>query len=133
MSAGCILRRPDADGVFRNRIEGPDQLAGLGIERLDEAADAVFAAVGADQHLVLDHGRRHRFAIALFRIGDVALPGDRAGLGIERHQLRIERGEIDEIAEHFHAAIVRAAAIGGDWAHLVLVVPELLAVLASSA
>jgi hypothetical protein len=34
-------------------VEGPQQLAVLGVEGLDEAADAVLAAVGADQHLAV--------------------------------------------------------------------------------
>ena len=99
----------------------------LGVERLDEAADAVFAAVGADQDLALDGGRRHRLAIALLGIGDLFRPDPLAGLGVERDQLGVERGDIDLVAVDRDAAIVGAAAIGRDRPHLVLVMPHLLA------
>ena len=99
----------------------------VGVERLDEAADAVFAAVGAEQDQALDGGRRHRFGIALLGIGDVLRPFDFAGLGVERDQLGVERRNIDLVAIDRDAAIVRAAAIGRDRTHLVLVFPHLLA------
>src|SRR6202034_2937233 len=44
VATGCILRRPDADRVLRNRVEGPKELAVIGVVGLEEAADAVFAA-----------------------------------------------------------------------------------------
>ena len=37
-----------------NRVEAPDLLAGLRVERRDVAADRAVAAAGADDHLVLD-------------------------------------------------------------------------------
>src|SRR6185437_3830129 len=102
-------------------------LAGLGVIGLQEAADAVFAAIGSDQDLVLDHRRRHRLAVALLGIGDVGGPDHLAGLGFQRDELGVERGDVNEIAEHLHAAIVRAAAVGRDRAHLVVIVPDLFA------
>ncbi len=127
VAAGGVLGGPDAYGIFRNGVEIPDLLAGLGIIGADEAADAVFAAIGADQDLVLDHGRRHRLAIAEFGIGNVGDPDDLARLGVQRDQLGIERREIDLVVKNLDAAIVRAAAENRDRPHLVIVVPELLA------
>ena len=51
---------------------------------LQEAADAVLAAIGSDQDLVLDHGRSHRFTISEFGIGDIGIPNHVAGLRIKR-------------------------------------------------
>src|SRR5205085_1821253 len=108
-------------------VEGPEQLAVLGVVGLDEAADAVFAAVRADQDFALDGGRRHRLAVAELGIRDVGLPHLVAALGVERDQLGVERREIDLVFEDRDAAIVRAAAIGRDRPERVLVVPQLLA------
>ncbi len=108
-------------------VEGPEQLAVVGVERLDEAADAVLAAVGADQHLAVDGDRRHRLRVAGFRVGDLRRPQHLAGLGVEREQLGVERSHVEPVAHDGDAAVVRAAAEGRDRTHLVLVVPELLA------
>ena len=112
---------------LRYRIERPEQLAGLRIIGFQKAADAVFAAIGSDQNLVLDDSRRHRLAVAELGIGDVGLPDNLAGLCIQRHQLGVERGYVDEIAENLDAAIVGTAAVSRDQSHLVIIVPELLA------
>ena len=127
VAAGGVFRRPDADRILRNRIERPEQLAGLRIIGFHEAADAVFAAVGANQYLVLDDGRRHRLAVSGLRICDLGLPGYLAGLRLQGHKLGIERGDVDHIAENLDAAIVGTAAISRDRSHLVIIVPELLA------
>ncbi len=127
VAAGRVVLRPDADGVLRDGVERPQQLAVLGVKGFHEAADAIFAAVCADQHLALHDGRRHRLAVAELGIGDIHLPDLVAGPGIERHQLGVERREIDLVLIEFDAPIVRAAAIGGDRSERMLVVPELLA------
>ena len=124
VASGRVLGRPDADGVLGDRVESPEQLAVLGVVGLDEAADAVFAAVGADQDLAVDSGRGHRFAIALLRIADLLLPDDRTGLGVERDQLRVERADIDPVVVDRDAAVVRAAAEGRDRTELGLEVPD---------
>ena len=74
VAAGGVLLCPDARAVVGDRRKTPYLRAGLGIERLDEAANAVFAAIRADQHLAFNDGRRHRFAVAFFRIGDRDVP-----------------------------------------------------------
>ena len=75
----------------------------------------------------VDRRRRHGLAVAERRIGDVRGPRRLAGLGIERHQFGVERGEIDLVAIHRDAAIVGPAAIDRDRPHLVLVFPQLFA------
>ena len=127
VAAGRILRIPDAFvPLLGDRVEGPEQLAVRGIERLDEAAHAVFAAVRADQHLAVDDHGRHRFRVALLGIGDLRLPQELAGLGVERDELRIDRAHEQLAALDRDAAIVVAAADRHDRAELVLVMPELL-------
>src|ERR1044071_6304557 len=92
VAAGGILLGPYAlMSLLRDGVEGPQQLAGTRVIRLEEAADAVLAAVGADQHLVLHHGRRHRLAVALLGIGDLRLPDALAGVRVERDQPRVHR------------------------------------------
>ena len=127
VAAGGVLGGPDADRVLRNGIEGPKQIAVVGIVGFDKAANAVFAAVGADQDFAVDRGRRHRLAVAQRRIGNLLLPCDVAGLGVECHQHGVEGGDIDLVLIDRHAAIIGAAAIGRDRPHIVLVVPVHLA------
>ena len=121
------VRRPNADGVLGNGVEAPDELAILGVIGLDEAADAILAAVGADQDFAVDGGRRHRLAIALLGIADLFLPDDGAGLGVERDELRVERADIHLVVIDRDAAVVRTAAEGRHRTELRLVVPNLLA------
>ncbi len=101
--------------------------AGLCIVGSHEAADAVLAAVGADQDFAFDDGGSHRLAVAVFGVGDFLLPEKASGLGVERHELRVERQQIDLVLVDRDAAIVGSAAERGDGPHLVLVVPVLLA------
>ncbi len=127
VAAGGVRRRPDADGVLGDRVEAPDELAVLGVIGLDEAADAILAAVGADQDFAVDGGWRHRLAVALLGIADLFLPDDGAGLGVERDELRVERADIDLVVIDRDAAVVRPAAEGRDRTELRLEVPDLLA------
>ena len=90
----------------RNGIGLPRRLAGVGIERLDKAAHAELAPRHADKHLALHDQRRHRHVVTGLPVLDLGLPRHLAGLGIERHQLRIQRRE-----EHL-VAIQRDAAAG---------------------
>src|ERR1700722_10761901 len=127
VSSRGVLGRPDADRVFGNGIEVPELLSGLRIVGPYETADAVFTAIRSNQNLVLDDGWSHGLAIPELRIRNVGFPDDIAGLCIQRHQLGIQRAEIDEIAEHLDAAIVGTAAVRRHRSHLVIVVPELYA------
>jgi hypothetical protein len=128
IAAGRILGIPDAFvALLGDRVERPQQLAVVRVEGLDEAADAVLAAVGTDDHLAVDIDWRHRLRIAEVGIGDLDFPQELARLGIERHELRVD-GAHEELAfRHRDSAIVVAAANGDDRAQLVLVVPVLLA------
>ena len=124
---GGILRRPHAfAALIGNRIERPEQLPALGVERLHESADSVFAAVRADEDLPVDRGGGHRLAVPLLGVRDLRLPEHLAGLVVERDQLGVEGPEEELVAQHRHAAVVGPAAIGGYRSHRVLVVPELL-------
>src|SRR5262249_13871362 len=127
IATGGVLGRPYADRVLGDSVEVPDELAGIGVIGAHEAANAVLTAIGADQDLSVNRGRRHGLAVAERRIGEVGLPHDASSLGIEREKLRIERGEINFIAVDRDAAVIWAAAIGRDRTHVMLVVPILLA------
>ena len=127
VAARRVVRRPHARRLLGDGIEVPHLLAGLGIVGSHEAADAVFAAVSADEDLAVDGGGRHRLAVAELRVGDLRLPDEAARLRVERHQLCVERRHEDLVAVDGDAAIVRTAAVGRDRPHLVLVVPVLLA------
>ena len=74
VTAGQVILRPHAFALFGNRVERPQQVAVLRVVGLHEAANAVLAAVRADQHLAVDDGRRHRFRIAFVGISDLLLP-----------------------------------------------------------
>src|SRR5262249_35732364 len=82
VATGGVLLGPHPDGVFRRRIESPQQLAVFGVVGLEEAANAVFAAVGADQHFAFDDGGRHGLAVAELWVRNGRLPHDLASLGI---------------------------------------------------
>ncbi len=118
---------PDAAAVLGGGVEGPQQLARFGVVGLHEAPDAVFAAVGAYQDHVLDHGGRHRLGIAQRRVTDLRFPQLLAGLGVERDQLGVERAHEDLVARHGDAAVVRAAAGLVHRAERVAVMPDLRA------
>ena len=93
-----------------NRVEAPDFLAGRGIERGDETADAVFAARRPDDHLVLDDERRQRERVTRLRLGDRLVPDRLAGLGIDRDQMAVDRSHEQRVAEDREPAVDAAAA-----------------------
>ena len=125
---GQVLGRPHALGAsIGNGVEGPEQLPGLRVVRLDEPADSILAAVGADQDLPVDDGWSHRLAVALVRVGDVRGPDRLSGLAVERDQFCIERPEEELVPGDRDTAVVGTAAESGRGTHRVLVVPELLA------
>src|SRR5262249_21377991 len=85
-------------------------LAGVEVGRVDPAANAVFAAGGADDAEVSDHERREGHCLAHRRIGNLALPDLLAGRAIERDQAAVESGGNDLVLPKRHATIVDAAA-----------------------
>ena len=127
VTSGGVLLGPDTHRILGRGVEGPQKLAGLGVVGAKEATHAVLAAVGTEQYLPLDGGRRHGLAVTEFRIGDLGLPHHFARLGVERDKLGIERRHVDLVVVDGDAAIVRAAAEGGDRPQPRLEVPQLFA------
>ena len=96
--AACLSGR-------RNRPEAPRQFAGLRVVGVQKAADSRFAAADADDDLVADRERRGRDGVAHRVFADLDRPALGAGSRIERHQIPIERADIDGIAGNRHAAV----------------------------
>src|SRR5262245_58894121 len=94
----------------RNRIGAPQPLPGVEVGALDEAADAVLAAGGADDRDVAHNEGSMRERLADRRIGDLALPDLLSGRLVDREQPAIERNGNDLVLPERHAAIVDAAA-----------------------
>ena len=141
MQVGAIrrLRRPGAPPAVRrlvverrvalrgrDGVPAPHLLAGHGIVRRHVAADAVLTARHADDHVVVDHQRRVRDAVAVGRVGDLDVPDDFARRRVEGDKTGVEGSHVHVRAVDGDAAIVRAAAVDRG-AELVLVAPQLLA------
>src|SRR5713101_7283649 len=75
----------------RDRVGAPRRLAGIEVGRLDEAADAEFAAGGADDRKVSDDERRYGERLADRGIRDLALPRHFAGRLADREHATVER------------------------------------------
>ena len=75
----------------RNRVRSPQQLAGLGIIGIDKAAHAGLGARDADDHFPVERERRECERETDRVVPDLDIPPHRAGPGVERHQVRIER------------------------------------------
>src|SRR5262249_32429739 len=59
----------------------------------------------AHEQMIADEQWGVRRPVALFRVGNLHVPANLAVPGVERHQMRVRRGEIDEIAIHRCAAM----------------------------
>src|SRR6185503_19236515 len=110
----------------RNGVEAPRALPGLRVVGVDEAADAVLAAGDADNHLVLDDERRDGGRVPLREVFERRVPDDRAGLHVERQQVRVERRHEEAIAEDAESPVDEAAARGeaAGRRQLALVTPD---------
>ena len=105
----------------------PDDLAGVGVARLDPADDAELAARHAGDDLALDDHRRGRVAVAGLEVVDVFLPDDLAGLLVEGDELGVEGAE-DHLVLVERGAAVHDVAAGQDaLGQAGVVFPELLA------
>ena len=94
----------------RQRKPAPHDLAGLGIERGQPAADAKLAARDpAVDHAVIVE-RRAGDAVAVLPLFDRRLPGDLAGLHVQRDDVGVELAEVDLSFSHRKTAIDPAAA-----------------------
>ncbi len=105
-------------------IELPTLLAGFCIEGCDESANAVFAAAHADDDFVLDGQRSHGEGVAGLAIRDIRFPEGMTALGIDGHQVRVERAHVKRVAQNRDAPIIRAAADGDFGIVAVVVDPE---------
>ena len=116
VAVGLRVRRARLPGLVtrlarsRNRVEAPDLLAGLGVERRDEPADALIAARGADDDLAVDGQRRQREGVGQRHVRHAGVPELHARRRVDRHHVRVERCHEHLVAEHRHAAVVRPAA-----------------------
>ena len=108
----------------RHRVEAPQLLAGGGIERGDEAANAVLAAADADEDLVLHRERRHRDRVAQLRVADRNVPERPPTGGVDGHEMAVERAHEERRAEDGEPAVVGAAADARLGRRGVAVLPE---------
>src|SRR5262249_40619473 len=92
----------------------------------NEAANAVFAARYAHDHLAFGGERRERHVIAVLPGRDARLPGDLPRGGLERHHTGIDGCEIDLVAVKPDAAIGRMQ-LEQLFRELALVAPEHIA------
>ncbi len=110
-------------GFHRHGVELPLQLAGLRIERLQEAGHVEIVA-GPDQDVIADDHRRRRGEILLVEARDFDVPALLARPGVERHEVIVGRLEIEVVVPHAGTAVadVRPAA------RLPVVPPQLVSV-----
>src|SRR6185312_7342949 len=98
----------------RDGVRPPELLAGPGVERADEPADAEIAARDADDDLVFDDDGCVRDRELLDRLVadffDGVIPDDLAGLRVDRHQVRVDRAHVERVAQDRQAAADAAAA-----------------------
>ena len=88
--------------------ESPPQfLARVGIIGNDITAHAKLAAGTADDHLAVDDQRHQGQILPLLVVLNLGIPDHFAGLGIERYQMVVRRGEVQLILPKSHAAAGR--------------------------
>ena len=81
-----------------NRVEAPDLVAILRVQRHDEATDAVFATGRADDDLVSQHQGGVRQGISARRVDELLGKDHRAVLGIQRDHLAVDRAHVQGLA-----------------------------------
>src|SRR5712691_10938687 len=94
----------------RDGVGAPNLLAGVEVGAINEAADAVFAAGGADDRHVAHYQRRERKRLGDVGVGDLAFPDLLAGRFVEGEQAAVERDRDDLVLPQRHAAVVDATA-----------------------
>src|SRR5262249_17665735 len=95
---------PELAGCW-NGVRPPQALAGLGVVGVDETANAILAAGDSGDDFVLERQWGGGDAVALHGVSDLRLPNQRAAAGVERHQCRIERSEVDPVSEDGDTAV----------------------------
>ena len=109
--------------LHRDRIELPLQLAGFGIERLQEAG-RVEVVAGPGDDVVAGDDRRHRREVLLVERGDFLVPALLAGFRFEGDEVVVRRLHVEVVLPHPEAAIRDVGAAS----RFPEVVPELAAV-----
>ncbi len=79
--------------VGADAVGAPGQLAGIEIVRGEVAADAILSARDPDDHFVMHHQRSDGHGLAQLRIAVLGAPQHLAGLGVERVDMRVQRGD----------------------------------------
>ena len=117
------MSRPGIARVHRHGVELPLKLAGLRIERLQEAR-RVQVVAGAGDHVVADDDRRRGREVLLVERRDLLVPALLARLRFERDEIVVRRFHVEEVVPDADAAVgdVGAAASAPE------VVPELASV-----
>src|SRR5439155_10616876 len=107
----ALFRTGEPDFRFRARaVHAPDLMAVLHVVGRHEPAYAELAAADARDHLVLDDHRRVRNGLAVAIVALLDLPDLLAGVGVERHGVRIQLVEEDLAVRVRDAAVDRVAA-----------------------
>src|SRR5712671_6641186 len=114
---GIVGRGPAVAAALARPRRGPEMpqlLARLGVERGELAARGAVAPryAGIDRAFVI--GRRGGDGVAVLPFADGRLPEELAGLGVQRNESAIKLAEEDLALAERDAAIVPAAADGGD-------------------
>src|SRR5262249_6240857 len=92
-----------------NGVGAPSRFAGVEVGRLDVAADAEFAAGGADDGEIADDQRSDGQRLAERGLGDLALPDHFAGLLVDREHAAVQCDRDHLVLPQRDAAVVDAA------------------------
>ena len=107
----------------RDRMGLPHRLAVARVKGGDVAADPELAARGADHDLALGDERGQREVVAVLVIVDGGVPHDRARLGVEGDEVRIDRRDVHPVPPERHAPVGRVE-LQQILGQLLLVAPE---------
>ena len=107
----------------RNRVRLPHRLPVARVEGGDVPADAELAAGSADHDLALGDERRQGEVVAVLVVVDGRVPHDRARLGVERDEMRVDGRQEESVLPERHAA-VRGMELEQVLRQLLFVTPE---------
>ena len=88
----------------RNRVGPPQLLAGVGMVRGDEPANAELSARRSDQHLAIGHERGEAHVVAGAVVGHRGRPHRAPSASVQRHQHGVARGQEHLVAQKGHTA-----------------------------
>ena len=103
----AVSRPRVAAGVARrrDRPEAPDALARPGIVRIQEPADARFAAADPHEHFVLDDERGRGDRVAGCVVANRDHPPFAPAACVERYEKAVERADVDHVVEDCHTSV----------------------------